>query len=90
MNKFLEQVKEMIADARKSAKAKKNAHKRANATRRSMELFQVREHNKELWFIYDDEYVCPMSMMSQKPVETLYGMRQLFVDRICKTEAEEK
>lgn len=86
MKELLENIKGWFSGIVNTAKEKKALHKKEDAIRRSMELFQVREYNKELWFIYDNELVCPMTMVEKMPVDTLYAMRKLFVERTCNKE----
>ena len=43
------------------------------------EIFQIREHNGEIWLTHCGSLVCPCSMLNVEPVEALREMRGLYV-----------
>ena len=44
-------------------------------------IYQIREHDGELWLTYNDSLVCPCSMLKQPPVESIKTMRELYINR---------
>lgn len=49
--------------------------------RESEEKYQVCEYGGELWLTFVGCLVCPCSMLSDDPVESLKKMRELYVKR---------
>ena len=56
------------------------------ATEIAKELFQIREHNGELWLTYNANLVCPMAMFQMPDVEAIITMRDLYVHNNCGTQ----
>ena len=52
--------------------------------RNSLTLFQLREHDGEIWLTYGDNLVCPCSMLKDSPVESIETMRRLYIERTPK------
>lgn len=46
---------------------------------RAKYLFQVIEHNNELWLTCNDMVICPMAMFETDPIDTLKTIRELYV-----------
>lgn len=44
-------------------------------------MFQIREHNSELWLTYgvNGALICPCSMLKGEPVEAVKQMRELYI-----------
>ena len=58
----------------------------AEKTRRENErkaeyVYQIEEHDGEIWLIYNGALVCPCSMLKAEPVDALKQMRELYVKR---------
>jgi hypothetical protein len=52
--------------------------------RNSQRLFQLKEYNGEIWFTYENELVCPCSMLKDEPVNAVCEMRKLYIERTPK------
>lgn len=42
-------------------------------------MFQVCEHEAELWLVHDGSLVCPCSMLSVEPVHAVRVMREMYI-----------
>lgn len=54
--------------------------------RASQEIYQVKEYGGELWLTYNDNLVCPCSMLNTEPVDAVNRMRELFIKRTPKVQ----
>lgn len=52
--------------------------------RTSQYIYQIKEHNGELWLTYDRNLVCPCSMLNMEPVDAIQEMRKLYIERTPK------
>ena len=44
-------------------------------------LYQITEHEGELWITFNNSLVCPCSMLKEEPVESVKKMRDLYIKR---------
>lgn len=53
---------------------------------KASELFQICEHNGQVWFTHDGRLVCPVTMFKEdNPVNALASIRELFIkENKCK------
>lgn len=49
---------------------------------KSCEIYQVCEYDGELWLTHNNGLVCPCSMLSAGPVNSVRKMRELYVKRM--------
>lgn len=56
-----------------------NGFFKKRAEQNAQSIYQIREHNGELWLTYCDSLVCPCSMLNLEPVDALREMRGLYV-----------
>lgn len=68
----------MFDSYRKSQAEKKRQDDIANAER----IFQVKEHNGELWLTHDGRLVCPCTMLTEPPCEAVKKMREYYLSNI--------
>lgn len=59
------------------------AHSEAikEAREKVVELFQLQEHDGELWLTFAGSLVCPCQMLKDAPVDAVKKMRELYVKR---------
>ena len=60
-------------------KAKQREYQVNKRIKRSKDLFNIREHNSEIWLTYGGYYVCPMSLFKESSVQVLEEIRKLYV-----------
>ena len=65
----------------KSINNKRKAMNSKRAEQRSVEVYQISEHNGQLWFTFMSNLVCPCNMFKDEPVEALKKMRNDFIAR---------
>ena len=44
-------------------------------------MFQITEHDGEIWITFNGNLVCPSSMLNLEPVEAIRKMRELYIKR---------
>ena len=44
-------------------------------------LYQIKEYNGEIWLTFNQNLVCPCSMLNEDPVEAIKVMRELYIKR---------
>lgn len=66
--------------AKKKEEFKQARHVRA--VRMSEEMYQVREYDGELWFTFNSNLVCPVSMLKDDAIAALERMRNAYVERM--------
>lgn len=64
----------------------KEEYNKESVVNKASELFQICEHNGQIWFIHDDRLVCPVTMFKEEnPVKALASMRDLYIkENKCK------
>lgn len=70
-------IKNIIRKWRENAKRRKERE----LFFRASELFQIREHEGKLWFIYNGNLICPMDMINGNGIEMLAQMRAMYLER---------
>lgn len=65
---------------------KKEEYNKESVIQKASELFQICEHNGQIWFTHDDRLVCPVTMFKEEnPVKALASMRDLYIkENKCK------
>ena len=49
---------------------------------RVLEVFQLKEHDNQLWLTVNGGLVCPASMLKEEPVVAVNMMRVMYMDRL--------
>lgn len=64
----------------------KEEYNKESVIQKASELFQICEHNGQIWFTHDDRLVCPVTMFKEEnPVKALASMRDLYIkENKCK------
>ena len=58
----------------------KEEYNRESVIQKASELFQICEHNGQIWLTHDDRLVCPVIMFKEEnPVKALALMRDLYI-----------
>lgn len=65
---------------------KKKFYNAKRSEQRSVEVYQISEHNGKLWFTFMSNLVCPCDMLKDEPVAALKRMREDFIARENGTE----
>lgn len=64
-------------------KEKLNVKRHQRIVASANEIFQIKEHGGEIWFVYNHTLICPMTMFREESiVECLKDIRRLYVERI--------
>lgn len=59
-----------------------NRKRKERLQERAKSLYQITEHNGELWLTFGSSAVVPCSMLNCTPLEALASLRQGFIDRV--------
>lgn len=65
----------------KNQKQKQNEYKELQTKEDAENLIQVREHNRELWFTYNNHLVCPMDMFKDSTIDAICKIREFYIER---------
>lgn len=49
---------------------------------RVLEIFQLKEHDNQIWLVVNGGLVCPVSMLNEEPVVAVNMMRVMYMDRL--------
>lgn len=61
--------------ATESKRAKQAKHLKEEAEM----VFQVREHNNELWITYDNNLLCPASLFNGETLDIVHKLREYYI-----------
>lgn len=69
-----------IRDLQDRKKKKQQARQQAHDEEVVRELFQICEHNGEIWFTYDGQPVIPESMLTESAIEVVKKLRKQYIE----------
>lgn len=79
----------MILDAFiKKVNDRRLEHKHARELELARELFQICEHDGQIWLTYNGERVIPESMLNIDAIHALAQLREMYLNDLCNARTE--